>query len=82
VAILRLRRGRFDGNYDRAAPPRPRCAGGTVCAYLSAALLIGLLGNAALGWWWTDPLVALGIAAIALREGRQAWRGEACCCCA
>jgi divalent metal cation (Fe/Co/Zn/Cd) transporter len=53
-----------------------------VCAYLSAALLIGLLGNAALGWWWTDPLVALGIAAIALREGRQAWRGEACCCCA
>jgi divalent metal cation (Fe/Co/Zn/Cd) transporter len=53
-----------------------------VCAYLSAALLVGLLANAALGWWWADPLAALGIAAIALREGRQAWRGEACGCCA
>jgi divalent metal cation (Fe/Co/Zn/Cd) transporter len=52
-----------------------------VCAYLSAALLVGLLANAALGWWWADPLVALGIAAIALREGREAWRGEACGCC-
>ena len=53
-----------------------------VCAYLSAALLVGLLANAALGWWWADPLVAFGIAAIALREGREAWRGDACGCCA
>ena len=53
-----------------------------VCAYLSAALLAGLLANAALGWWWADPLAALGIAAIALREAREAWRGEACGCCA
>lgn len=52
-----------------------------LCAYLSAALLVGLLANAALGWWWADPLVALGIAAVAAREGRQAWRGEACGCC-
>jgi divalent metal cation (Fe/Co/Zn/Cd) transporter len=52
-----------------------------VCAYLSAALPIGLLGNAALGWWWADPLVALAIAAIALREAREAWRGDACGCC-
>jgi divalent metal cation (Fe/Co/Zn/Cd) transporter len=53
-----------------------------VCAYLSAALLVGLVGNAALGWWWADPLVALAIAAVALREGRRAWRGDACGCCA
>jgi divalent metal cation (Fe/Co/Zn/Cd) transporter len=53
-----------------------------LCAYLSAALLVGLLSNAALGWWWADPLVALGIAAVALREARDAWRGEACSCCA
>ena len=52
-----------------------------VCAYLSAALLVGLLANAALGWWWADPLAALGIGAIALREAREAWRGEACGCC-
>jgi divalent metal cation (Fe/Co/Zn/Cd) transporter len=52
-----------------------------LCAYLSAGLLVGLLANAALGWWWADPLVAVGIAAIAVREGREAWRGEPCSCC-
>ncbi|MEA2149511.1 MAG: hypothetical protein QOD69_1341 [Solirubrobacteraceae bacterium] len=52
-----------------------------LCAYLSAALLVGLLGNAALGWWWADPLVALAIAAVAVREARDAWRGNACSCC-
>jgi divalent metal cation (Fe/Co/Zn/Cd) transporter len=53
-----------------------------LCAYLSAGLLVGLLANAVLGWWWADPLVALGIGAVALREARQAWRGESCDCCA
>jgi len=53
-----------------------------LCAYLSAALLIGLLANAALGWWWADPLTALVIAGVAVREGRDAWRGESCSCCA
>jgi divalent metal cation (Fe/Co/Zn/Cd) transporter len=52
-----------------------------LCAYLSAALLVGLLGNAALGSWWADPLVALAIAAVAVREARDAWRGNACGCC-
>lgn len=50
-----------------------------LCAYLSIALLIGLSANAILGWWWADPLTALVIAAVALREGRQSWRGDACC---
>ena len=50
-----------------------------LCAYLSIALLIGLSANALLGWWWADPLTALVIAAVALREGRQSWRGDACC---
>jgi divalent metal cation (Fe/Co/Zn/Cd) transporter len=50
-----------------------------VCAYLSVALLVGLLANALLGWWWADPAAALVIAAVALREGRESWRGEACC---
>ena len=53
-----------------------------LCAYLSAALLIGLLANAALGWWWADPFAALMIAGIAVREARDAWRGESCSCCA
>jgi len=50
-----------------------------LCAYLSAGLLLGLGLNALLGWWWADPMTALGIAAVALEEGRHAWRGEACC---
>jgi divalent metal cation (Fe/Co/Zn/Cd) transporter len=50
-----------------------------LCAYLAAAVLIGLLANTAFGWWWLDPIVGLGIAALAIREGRQAWRGEDCC---
>ncbi len=50
-----------------------------LCTYLSAVLLAGLLLNATLGWTWADPLVALVIAAVAAREGLQAWRGDACC---
>ncbi|HYJ20611.1 MAG TPA: cation transporter [Solirubrobacterales bacterium] len=50
-----------------------------LCAYLAGALLVGLLGNAFLGAWWLDPVVGLLIAAVAVKEGRQAWRGEGCC---
>jgi divalent metal cation (Fe/Co/Zn/Cd) transporter len=50
-----------------------------VCAYLSVALLVGLTANAVLGWWWADPLAALLIAGLAVREGIQAWRGDPCC---
>jgi divalent metal cation (Fe/Co/Zn/Cd) transporter len=54
-----------------------------LCAYLSAALLVGLGANAAFGWWWADPVTALLIAGVAINEGREAWRGEGCtdgCC--
>lgn len=50
-----------------------------LCTYLSAALLAGLLLNAVWGWWWADPIVAMAIAAVAVREGMQAWRGDNCC---
>jgi divalent metal cation (Fe/Co/Zn/Cd) transporter len=50
-----------------------------ICAYLSAGLLVGLGANAVLGWWWADPLTALGIAGVALYEARESWRGNACC---
>lgn len=50
-----------------------------VCAYLSGGLLVGLGANALLGWWWADPVTALGIAAVALYEARESWRGKACC---
>jgi divalent metal cation (Fe/Co/Zn/Cd) transporter len=51
-----------------------------LCAYLSVALLVGLGTNALFGLWWADPLAALVIAGVALREGRQSWRGDACGC--
>ncbi len=49
-----------------------------LCAYLSLAVLAGLLGNALVGWWWLDPLAALYIAYVAVQEGREAWKGEEC----
>jgi divalent metal cation (Fe/Co/Zn/Cd) transporter len=52
-----------------------------LCAYLAAALLVGLVGNAAAGAWWLDPVVGLLIAALAVKEGVDAWRGEGCGCC-
>lgn len=53
-----------------------------LCTYLSAILLGGLILNATVGWWWADPVAAIAIAALAVNEGRQAWRGETCddCC--
>jgi divalent metal cation (Fe/Co/Zn/Cd) transporter len=50
-----------------------------LCAYLAGALLVGLLGNALIGAWWLDPAVGLLIAAVAVKEGADAWRGEGCC---
>jgi DNA-binding transcriptional ArsR family regulator len=50
-----------------------------ICAYLAAAVLIGLLANTGLGWWWLDPVVAMGIAGLDVWEGVESWRGENCC---
>lgn len=49
-----------------------------LCAWLSAVLLIGLVLNATVGWWWADPVAVLVIAFLALREGIEAWRGDDC----
>ena len=50
------------------------------CLYLAAILLVGLLLNAALGWWWADPLCALIMVPIIVREGLQSMKGETCDC--
>lgn len=50
-----------------------------LCTYLSAVLLVGLVLDATLGWSWADPVAGLVIAAVAVSEGREAWRGEDCC---
>ncbi|GAA1852503.1 hypothetical protein GCM10009772_31730 [Pseudonocardia alni subsp. carboxydivorans] len=50
-----------------------------LCTYLSAAVLVGLVLHATLGWWCADPVAALVLAGLAVREGGNAWRGEGCC---
>ena len=67
------------GNQLHSAATVKEAAQTQLCAYLSVALLIGLLANALAGWWWADPLTALVIAAVALKEGRESWRGQGCC---
>lgn len=51
-----------------------------LCTYLSGVLLLGLVLNSALGWWWADPVVGLVVAGLAVHEGLEAWRGESCAC--
>ena len=51
-----------------------------LCTYLSGVLLVGLVVNSVLGWWWADPAVGLVVATLAVREGLAAWRGESCTC--
>jgi divalent metal cation (Fe/Co/Zn/Cd) transporter len=52
------------------------------CAISAAAVLVSILANAAFGWWWLDPITGLGIAGLAVREGREAWAGKVCADCA
>ena len=67
---------------DRLGSPATKGEGrqNMLCAYLSAALLLGLGANTLFGAWWLDPLVGLLIAGVALKEGLEAWRGEGCGC--
>jgi divalent metal cation (Fe/Co/Zn/Cd) transporter len=53
-----------------------------LCAISAAAVLVSILANASFGWWWLDPITGLGIAGLAVREGREAWAGEVCADCA
>jgi divalent metal cation (Fe/Co/Zn/Cd) transporter len=52
-----------------------------LCGVQAAAVLVGLIANATVGAWWLDPLIGLFIAFVAVKEGREAWRGETCDCC-
>jgi divalent metal cation (Fe/Co/Zn/Cd) transporter len=52
-----------------------------LCGAQAAAVLVGLVANAAVGAWWLDPLIGVFIAVVAVKEGREAWRGETCDCC-
>ncbi|MCT2589763.1 cation transporter [Streptomyces sp. N2-109] len=75
LSAAQRRAGRQLGSASAVADSRQTL----LCTYLSAVLLAGLVANAALGWSWADPAAALVIAAVAVKEGRDAWRGEGCC---
>ncbi|GAA1392624.1 hypothetical protein GCM10009639_24580 [Kitasatospora putterlickiae] len=75
LSAAQRRAGRELGSASAVADSRQTL----LCTYLSAVLLVGLVLNATLGWFWADPLAALVIAAIAVKEGRDAWRGKGCC---
>jgi len=75
LSLAQRRAGRELGSASAVADAQQTL----LCTYLSGVLLAGLVVNALLGWSWADPLVALVIAAVAVREGRLAWRGEHCC---
>lgn len=75
LSLTQRRAGRELGSTSAVADSKQTL----LCTYLSAVLLIGLLLNGLLGWTWADPLAALGIAALAVREGLEAWRGDPCC---
>jgi len=75
LAWLQIRAGREIGSRSAVAEAKQTL----LCSYLSAVLLVGLGLNALFGWTWADPIAALVIAGFAVREGRQAWRGDPCC---
>jgi divalent metal cation (Fe/Co/Zn/Cd) transporter len=75
LSLTQRRTGRELGSLSAVADSKQTL----LCTYLSAILLAGLVLNSLWGWSWADPLAALGIAAIAAREGIDAWRGDACC---
>jgi divalent metal cation (Fe/Co/Zn/Cd) transporter len=75
LSLAQRRAGREFGSASAVADSKQTL----LCTYLSGVLLIGLVANAEFGWWWADPVAALVIAVVAVKEGRDAWRGEACC---
>jgi divalent metal cation (Fe/Co/Zn/Cd) transporter len=75
LSLTQRRAGRELGSLSAVADSKQTL----LCTYLSAVLLVGLVVNSLWGWSWADPVAALGIAAIAVREGINAWRGDPCC---
>jgi divalent metal cation (Fe/Co/Zn/Cd) transporter len=75
VSLVQRRTGHELGSHSAVADSKQTL----LCTYMSAALLLGLVANSVLGWWWADPGAALLIAGLAVREGIGAWRGDTCC---
>lgn len=74
LSLLERRTGKELGSASAIADSKQTL----VCSYLSAAVLIGLLLNTLFGWSWADPVAGLVVVVFAVREGLEAWRGDAC----
>jgi divalent metal cation (Fe/Co/Zn/Cd) transporter len=77
MPLLARAKGRIAAQLGSAATAGD-AAQSWLCAISAAAVLVSILANAVLGWWWLDPIAGLGIAGLAVREGREAWAGEVC----
>lgn len=75
LSLAQRRAGRELGSNSAVADSKQTL----LCTYLSAVVLIGLAANSVFGWWWADPAAALIIAVVAVKEGREAWKGDNCC---
>jgi divalent metal cation (Fe/Co/Zn/Cd) transporter len=75
LSLAQRRTGRELGSNSAVADSKQTL----LCTYLSAVVLVGLVLNSTLGWWWADPIAALALAGVAVKEGREALRGEVCC---
>lgn len=75
VSLIQRRTGTELGSHSAVADSKQTL----LCTYMSAVLLVGLAANSLFGWWWADPIAALIIAGLAIREGINAWNGDACC---
>jgi divalent metal cation (Fe/Co/Zn/Cd) transporter len=81
MPLLARAKGRIAAQLGSAATAGD-AAQSWLCAISAAAVLVSILANAVFGWWWLDPIAGLGIAGLAMREGREAWAGEVCGDCA
>ncbi|MGH2852616.1 MAG: hypothetical protein ACRDLF_00270 [Solirubrobacteraceae bacterium] len=81
MPLLARAKSRVAGQLDSAATASD-AAQSWLCAIAAAGVLVSIVANAALGWWWLDPIVGLGIAGLAIHEAREAWAGDGCADCA
>jgi hypothetical protein len=81
MPLLARAKNRVAGQLDSRAVSGD-AAQSWLCAIAAAGVLVSILANAALGWWWLDPIIGLGIAGLAVHEAREAWAGEVCSDCA
>lgn len=75
LSLAQRRTGRELGSRSAVADSKQTL----LCTYLSAVMLVGLVLNSTLGWWWADPIAALVLAGVAVKEGREALHGALCC---